>query len=183
MPLETRRLRLREWRDEDLNDFATMCADPAVMEYSLPLLDREAVDASAARMRYHFERHGYGLWVVELKDHGTFIGYVGLQRVNFAAHFVPEPPDFTVEVSWRLMRMHWGYGYATEAAQEALRHGFDWIGLAEIVAHTSPVNRRSLGVMRRLGMRTDPADDFDHPRVPAGNALRRHVLYRAAKPD
>jgi RimJ/RimL family protein N-acetyltransferase len=86
-----------------------------------------------------------------------------------------------VEVSWKLAREHWGHGYATEAASEALRFGFEQIGLEEIVAMTAPENERSRRVMERLGMTHDPADDFDRLNLPP--ELTRHVLYRLHAPS
>jgi RimJ/RimL family protein N-acetyltransferase len=83
-----------------------------------------------------------------------------------------------VEVGWRLARAHWGKGYATEAARAALAFGFEQVGLNEIVSFTVPANTRSIAVMERLGMTRNPADDFDHPSLPEGSPLRRHVLYR-----
>jgi ribosomal-protein-alanine N-acetyltransferase len=103
----------------------------------------------------------------------TSIGFVGLAPATFPAHFTP-----AVEVGWRLARPYWNRGYATEAARAVLRFGFDVLGLPEIVSFTAVINQPSRGVMAKLGMRHDPADDFDHPRVPAGSPLRRHVLYR-----
>jgi RimJ/RimL family protein N-acetyltransferase len=97
---------------------------------------------------------------------------------RFQAHFTP-----AVEVGWRLATFAWGRGYATEAAREALRFGFEDAGLAEIVSFTAPVNERSRAVMRRIGMTHDPAGDFDHPALPPGHRLRRHVLYRLSRPD
>jgi ribosomal-protein-alanine N-acetyltransferase len=93
----------------------------------------------------------------------------------FEAHFTP-----AVEVGWRLAPAHWGHGYATEAARAAVDYGFVAHELEEIVAFTVPANFRSRRVMERLGMTHDPADDFDHPGIPAGDPLRRHVLYRLA---
>ena len=90
---------------------------------------------------------------------------------------------WAVEVGWRLATFAWGRGYATEAAREALRFGFEEAGLAEIVSFTAPVNERSRAVMRRIGMTHDPAGDFDHPALPPGHRLRRHVLYRLSSPD
>jgi RimJ/RimL family protein N-acetyltransferase len=87
-----------------------------------------------------------------------------------------------VEIAWRLTRLFWGGGYATEAARAALDYGFGKLGLAEIVAVTVPANARSRGVMERLGMIRQPADDFDHPNLPEG-PLKRHVLYRLRHPS
>ena len=174
--LVTQRLRLRGFRDEDRAPFAALNADPEVMEYLPAPLSLAESDALIGRIRAHFSEHGFGLWAVELRavsGPGPLLGFVGLTRPTFAAHFTP-----CVDLGWRLARSHWGHGYATEAATAALRFGFERLGLDEIVALTVPENARSRRVMERLGMRRDPADDFDHPRLPEGHRLRRHVLYR-----
>jgi RimJ/RimL family protein N-acetyltransferase len=172
--LRTSQLLLRPWRDEDIADFAEMSADPAVMQYLLPLSDRWlSAEAWVARKRAHWDEHGFGQWVVELPGEASFIGVVGLETVSYDAHFTP-----AVEVAWRLARPYWGRGYATEAARAALDYGFGQLGLREIVAVTVPANQRSRRVMERLDMTRAPEDDFDHPRLPEG-PLRRHVLYRA----
>ena len=176
--LRTARLQLRAWRDEDIAPFAEMSADPAVMEYLLPLSDRWfSPEAWVARKRAHWDEHGFGQWVVEIPGEASFIGVVGLETVAYEAPFTP-----AVEVAWRLAQPYWGHGYATEAARAALDYGFGELGLDEIVALTVPANWRSRGVMERLRMTRSPEDDFDHPRVPAG-PLRRHVLYRLRNPS
>lgn len=93
------------------------------------------------------------------------------------------PPPFApaVEIGWRLAHEHWGHGYATEAAREVLSVAFGPLGLTEVVSMTAVVNARSRRVMEKLGMQRAPADDFDHPRIPAGHPLRRHVLYRVRR--
>jgi len=96
--------------------------------------------------------------------------------IPYEAHFTP-----AVEVAWRLVRTHWGCGYAAEAARAALDYGFDKLGLAEIIAVTVPANLRSRRVMERLGMSRNPADDYNHPNLPEG-PLQRHVLYRLPNP-
>lgn len=171
--LRTERLLLRRWRPEDLAPFAALNADPVVMEHFPGTLGREASDVMVSRIEGHFVEHGYGLWAVEVVDGPPFVGFVGLQRVPFEAHFTP-----AVEVGWRLAAEHWGHGYATEAAREALRYAFAEAGLREVVSMTVPGNLRSRAVMERLGMARDPQDDFDNPRLPEGDPLRRHVLYR-----
>jgi len=171
--LRTARLRLRAWHDADLDAFATLSADPVVMEYLRPVDSRAASDAIAAQVRDHFERHGFGFWIVELADGAAVIGVVGLAHVGFAAPFTP-----AIEIGWRLAPAQWGCGYAAEAAAAALDDGFGRLDLREIVAFTVPANQRSQRLMHRLGMTRDPDDDFDHPRVSPGDPLRRHVLYR-----
>jgi RimJ/RimL family protein N-acetyltransferase len=170
--ITTERLRLRQWRDDDLEPFAALNADPAVMEFFPAPLTREQSDALAARERAAIDERGWGLWAVEDDAH-ELAGFVGLSVPSFEAHFTP-----AVEIGWRLAREHWGRGYATEAACAVLAFGFDELGLDEIVSFTAEINARSRRVMERIGMTHDAAGDFDHPRVAAG-PLRRHVLYRA----
>lgn len=172
LELRTERLLLRRWRDEDREPFAALNADPAVMEHFPDPLVREESDALAARIEREFERHGFGLWALELRG-GGFIGFAGLAVPPFEAHFTP-----AVEVGWRLARSAWGNGYATEAGRAALAFGFERLGLAEIVSMTAVGNARSRAVMERLGMTRDPADDFEIPTLPPGDPLRAHVLYR-----
>jgi RimJ/RimL family protein N-acetyltransferase len=174
--IRTERLLLREWRDSDRAPYAALNADPEVVEHLGGALDRAASDAMIERIVARWAADGHGLWAVERLDDGTFIGFVGLAAPAFEASFTP-----CVEVGWRLARAAWGHGFATEAAREALRFGFETLGLDEIVSFTVPANGRSRAVMERLGMIRDPADDFDHPNRPPGDPLRRHVLYRLSR--
>lgn len=169
----TPRLLLRRWRPSDRDALAALNADPEVMEHFPATLDRAASDAAADRIAAHFAAHGFGVWAVEVQGGAPFIGFTGLMVPRFEAHFTP-----AVEIGWRFARAAWGHGYATEAAREALRLGFTALGLSSIVSFTVPGNLRSRRVMERLGMSHDPADDFDHPSLPEGSPLRRHVLYR-----
>lgn len=174
--LQTPRLLLREWSPADRSPFASLNADPAVMEHFPSTLTREESDSLALRIERHFEEHGFGLWAMELKGEAAFIGFTGLLVPSFEAPFTP-----CVEIGWRLARPYWGRGLATEAAREVLRFGFTQLDLREIVSFTVPDNLRSRGVMEKLGMVRDPADDFEHPSLPPGHRLRRHVLYRMTR--
>ncbi len=170
--LRTERLLLRQWRDADLEPFAALNADPDVMRYFPAPMTREQSDAFAERIRAQIAGRGWGLWAVEVAGGAPFIGFVGLGKPSWEAHFTP-----AVEIGWRLAREHWGRGYATEAAQAAAGFAFETVGLDEIVSFTSTINVPSRRVMERIGMTHDPAEDFDHPLVAEG-PLRRHVLYR-----
>lgn len=161
---------MRPWRDADREPFAAMNADPEVMEYFPAALTREQSDAFVDRILANMARDGYGLWALEV-DNG-FIGYTGLAPLGFEVR----GGEF-LEVGWRLARRAWGHGYATEAARAALAEGFDRFGLPAVVSVTTRTNERSRRVMRRLGMTRDPADDFEHPRVPRDSPLRPHVCY------
>ncbi len=174
----TERLLLRRWREDDRQPFADLNADPEVMRHFPAPLTRADSDRLAGLADQELGDRGYGLWAVEVPGADPFIGFVGLNQPRFDAHFTP-----AVEVGWRLARRAWGRGYATEAARAALALGFAQAGLAEIVSFTVPANLRSRAVMERLGMRRDPADDFDHPALPEGHPLRRHVLYRLRRED
>ena len=176
--LRTERLWLRPWRDGDLDAFASMNADPAVMRYFPAPLSRDETAASMARYRAHLDEHGFGFLAVELRADSRFVGALGLSIPRFVAHFTP-----CVEIGWRLARDHWGRGYATEGAQAALRDGFARLRLKEIVAFTTPANLRSRRVMEKLGMRRVVEDDFDHPLLAPEHPVRRHLLYRLSRAD
>ena len=173
MPLRTNRLVLRRWQDRDRYPFAALNADPEVMEHFLAPLSHTESDAMVEKVEAHFDEHGFGLWALEVAETGEFIGFTGLSIPRFPAHFMP-----AVEIGWRLARSAWGRGYASEAAHRALKFGFEDINLPEIVSFTAIGNLRSQKVMARIGMTHDPVDDFEHPLMPEGIRLRRHVLYR-----
>jgi RimJ/RimL family protein N-acetyltransferase len=165
--IKTKRLILRPWKEEDLELFAQLNADPRVMEES---------DQMARRMQSKKEERGWGFWAVLIPDTTDFIGFIGLNNLDkstFPTHFSP-----AVEIGWRLAFDHWGKGYATEGAVACLQYAFETLKLTEVVAFTPVYNTRSRGVMEKIGMHHDPKDDFDHPKVVEGHKLRRHVLYR-----
>lgn len=176
--IRTERLLLRRWVAADRAPFAALNADPEVAEHLPGVISRTESDAFADRIEAHFDSHGYGLWAVEVPGITPFAGFVGLSTPRFEARFTP-----CVEVGWRLARGCWGQGYATEAAREALDFAFRQLGLEEIVSFTVPENVRSRAVMERIGMTRDPDGDFDHPRLPEGHRLKRHVLYRLRRDE
>ncbi len=176
--LRTERLLLRQWRDPDREPFARMNADPRVMEFMPGLLTREESDAFLARIKSHFELYGFGLFAAELMPDHAFLGFMGLQVPTFQAHFTP-----CVEMGWRVAAAHWGQGLATEGGREIVRYAFEVLKLETLVSFTAAVNLRSQRVMQKLGMAHDPAEDFDHPRLPEGHPLRRHVLYRLRRAE
>jgi len=176
MTLKTERLILREWNEEDREPFAQMNADSRVMEYLGETMSREQSDAVADRIEAHFRAHGFGLCAAELSESGEFIGFIGLAVPTFEAAFTP-----CVEIGWRLAAEYWGAGLATEGAREIARHAFEELGMPELVSLTAIGNERSRRVMAKLGMTHNALENFDHPRIPAGHPLRRHVLYRLTR--
>lgn len=173
MVIKTDRLILRQWKEEDLELFAQLNADPRVMEYFPALLTRKESDERALCWQEKIEKSGWGFWAVSLPGVAEFIGCIGLLPVQFQAPFTP-----AVEIGWRLAFDYWGKGYATEGAKASLAYGFQTLLLNEIVAFTTTQNRRSRHVMEKIGMHRYPGDDFDHPNLPKDHPFLRHVLYR-----
>lgn len=172
MNIHTKRLILRPWRTEDFEPFAALNADPRVMEYFPATLSREESDALATRIQRGIETQGWGLWAVEVPGVAPFIGFIGLNQVtSFQAYFTP-----AVEIGWRLGFSHWGKGYASEGAREAIRYGFETLKLPQVVSFTTAHNSRSRAVMEKIGMHYE--GEFNHPNLAERHPLRRHVLYR-----
>jgi RimJ/RimL family protein N-acetyltransferase len=173
--IETGRLLLRRWRESDRAPFAELNGDPQTLVHFPETFGRQESDALIDRAEANFESLGYGLWALEVKGSGEFIGFTGL---------APMPDDVPgaggVEIGWRLARRAWHRGYATEAAAAAARDAFGRVGLAGLWSMTAILNEPSQAVMRRIGM-TEVAR-FDHPRVPHGHPLRPHVTYYLARP-
>jgi RimJ/RimL family protein N-acetyltransferase len=175
--VRTSRLVLRPFSDMDREPFFALNTHPEVVASLGTAPTRAESDAIVAHIAAEMARDGWAPWAVEVDGGAPFVGMVGLHRVRAELPFAP-----AVEVEWRLHPDAWGRGYATEAAAASLRFGFEEVGLDEIVAFTTTLNTRSQAVMERIGMRRDKAGDFDHPSLPEGSPLRRHVLYRATAP-
>jgi len=171
--IETDRLVLRGWTDADVRGWAEMNADPRVMEFFPSTIPPEQSYESAARMRRELDERGYGWFVVERKERSGFFGVLALCEVRWETPFQPNR-----EIGWRLPVHAWGHGYATEGARALLGFARDEMGWDEVVSFTARSNERSQRVMQRIGMTRDAGADFLHPRIPEGNALRDHVLYR-----
>ncbi|MCP4261239.1 MAG: GNAT family N-acetyltransferase [Ketobacter sp.] len=170
--METERLILRNWKDEDLEPFADLNSDARVMEFFPSVLAREESDQLAEVIRNKIQMNGWGPWAVELKTTGEFIGVVGLQKSKSNLPFFP-----CVEVAWRLASAHWHKGYATEAAKASLNYASSVLNLTEVVSFTAKINVRSQAVMKKIGMCSD-GYEFNHPDVPFDSPLCRHVLYK-----
>jgi len=174
----TERLILRRWRLDDREPFARLNADPRVMEFLPGTLSRAENDRFVDYIEAQFLQCGFSLYAAELRQDQRFIGFIGVHVPKFLAAFMP-----CVEIGWRLAADVWGQGLATEGGLEVVRHSFAVLGLEELVSFTAIVNTKSQRVMQKIGMTHDPAGDFDHPRVPKGHPLCRHVLYRLSRAD
>lgn len=177
--LETTRLIIRNWRQEDRDLFFEINSDPDVMAFFAFRRSRDESNAMMDLVSTMISETGLGFYCLELKETGEPLGFCGLAQTNLEPFF----PHGTIEIGWRMARRHWGKGYASEAAGELLRHGFDTLELPEIVSFAVSDNHRSTAVMKRIGMMRDPARDFDHPRVPDTQPrLKPHVVYALNKP-
>ncbi|WP_295814913.1 GNAT family N-acetyltransferase [uncultured Nitratireductor sp.] len=178
--LETERLILRNWRDEDRPLFHRINSDDTIMEFFPFRRNREEADAMMDRIREGIARNGFGFAAAALKDTGQPIGFVGLHKPVGLSNL----PEGSVEIGWRLAPEFWGKGYVTEAARAWLAYGFETLGLDEIVSFAVVDNDRSTAVMRRIGMRHDAEGDFHHPDVPDSHPhLKRHALYRLSQAE
>lgn len=172
--LETPRLLSRPWTEADIEPFFALCSDPEVMRFFGGPQTRETVEATVRSAIDRQEEFGVWLQPLVLKETGAFIGIAGIAKVLFEEHFTP-----AVEIGWRLQRAAWGHGYITEIGRAFIDHAFNERGFSELVSFAVHDNERSIAVMKRLGFTHDPADDFDHKRVPDDLPhLKRHVLYR-----
>ncbi|WP_374828205.1 GNAT family N-acetyltransferase [Mycoplana dimorpha] len=171
---QTERLTVRNWIEADRDLFHEINSDPEVMAYFPFRRNRAQADELFDRIRGTINETGLGFFALALRQNNQAIGFCGLAHTDLE----PLLPKGSAEIGWRLARPFWGKGYATEAASALLAYGFDQRGLEEIVSFAVSENSRSTAVMKRIGMRPDPARDFDHPRVPESHPhLRRHVLY------
>lgn len=175
--IETERLILRTWKNEDADEYYRINQDQKVIEFLPASLTMEQVRDFIALMNQQFDLDGYTLWAAEEKSSGQLMGFIGLNRPTFEAHFCP-----CVEIGWRLGSEYWGKGYATEGARAALEYGFNQCRLKEIVAFTVSANQRSMRVMEKIGMARDQNGDFHHPKLPLESSLSLHVLYRKTNP-
>ena len=174
--LKTKRLILRIFKDEDLDPMTQINQDPKVMEYFPALGNKEQTRIHIKRINDHYDKYGFSLYAVELKNTGEFIGFVGLLKPSFDAHFTP-----TTEIGWRLSSKHWGKGYAPEAAKAVLEYAFNTLHLKEVVSFTSIGNQKSIRVMEKIGLKHDPKDNFYHPKLDKNHPLALHVLYKLSK--
>lgn len=156
--IQTPRLILRRWHDDDLAPMAEINADPQVMRWigdgSVRDLEQTAEDIE--RWEEEWDEEGFGLFAVELLASGELAGFAGLSIPRFLPEVLP-----AVEISWRLGQQYWGQGYASEAAHAALEFAVQDRGLDRVISISSVGNDASENVMRKLGM--VPERETTHP--------------------
>ncbi|WP_342527317.1 GNAT family N-acetyltransferase [Chryseomicrobium sp. FSL W7-1435] len=168
--IETPRLKLRDWKDSDLEPFQYLNADEKVMRFFPKALSKKESDVFCQAIIAEIKECGFGLYAVEMKETKEFIGFIGFHRATFESDFTP-----CIEIGWRLKKEAWGKGYATEGAKACLEYGFEELGFDEIFSLTADINEPSKQVMRKIGL--EFVKKFDHPRVDPKSMLRKHVLY------
>lgn len=167
---ETKRLIIRSWHQNDLKPFATINRDERVMRHFPSVMSETESEALYRRINEEFAKNGWGLFAIELKSTGEFIGFVGLHEIGFEADFTPG-----IEIGWRLAAEHHNQGYASEAAAEVVKIAAR-AGIERLYAFTAKCNRPSERVIIKIGM--TKAGEFEHPNLSADSPLRTHVLYK-----
>lgn len=168
--IETERLFLRQYEERDLASFIALNRDEEVMKYFAQKRTVEESTCGFENIKRSIDEKKYGLFAVEEKTTGDFLGYIGICDISLDVDFRPG-----VEIAWRLFPKYWGKGYATEGALACLDFAKNTVGLSKVYAFTSVPNVKSASVMQKIGMKY--VKDFGRPNVPEGHPLRPHVLY------
>lgn len=173
---QSARLGFRNWKQVDLQPFASICADPEVMQYFPSTLTLEQVEPLFQRLQEHYEEHGFTYFAVDRLDQSKFIGFIGLAKQSWESEFTP-----CVDLGYRLARSQWGHGFATEGAKACLKAGFEMYGLEQIFAFTPDLNLPSQKVMQKIGMRY--AGELQHPKIDDDSRFKHCVAYSMINMD
>ncbi|MDW7693346.1 GNAT family N-acetyltransferase [Flammeovirgaceae bacterium SG7u.111] len=165
------RLGFRNWEESDIAPFHELNSDRAVMEFFPKLPSLAESKAFVERMKGMYEERGYCYFAVDLLKTQKFIGFIGIAYQDYAADFTP-----CVDIGWRLAKLAWGKGYATEGAKACLEVAFEKFGLEEVYSLAPAVNLRSTAVMEKIGM--EKQEYFNHPKLEDYPSLKKCVLYR-----
>jgi RimJ/RimL family protein N-acetyltransferase len=176
--IETDRLILRQWRAEDRAPYLNICQSEAVMACLGGPSTEAEVDAALGRVRASQDRNGFCFWAVERRADRAFLGFCGLKVADTPG----TPIEDEIEIGWRLGQPYWGQGYAREAAFASLRWAWANLTAPRVIAITVPANRRSWGLMERIGMSRRPELDFGHPAFPENHPLHQHITYAVERP-
>lgn len=168
--IETERLILRSWRMTDRAVFAEINSNNKVMRYFPKPLSIDESNGFVDRINSEFEETGFGLYAVEIKETGEFIGYLGFHRFAFDVPFSPR-----WEIGWRISDKFWNKGYATEAAMACIKYAQEKKLCNRLYSFTAVPNIASENVMKRIGMSFEGL--FMHPALAEGHWLKEHKLY------
>lgn len=176
--IETDRLLLRPWREEDKPGFHTLANTPVMMEHFGGPVARAKHDAIIDRQIEQQARHGHCMWAVEIRGSGELAGVCGLRIGGHAGTPVPEE----LEIGWRIGEKYWGHGVAREAAEASIAWGWENTARPRIAAWTVIGNTRSWGLMERLGMRRRADMDFHHPEYAADDPVGAMIVWAIDRP-
>lgn len=164
------RLGFRNWKDADLEKMILINSDKDVMRFFPFLPSAKQTEDFIERMKDQFSENGYCYFAVDLLDSDIFIGFIGLSKQNYKADFTP-----CIDIGWRLNKVYWNKGLATEGAKACLEYAQNKLKLPLIYAVASQVNEKSIKVMDKIGMRY--RKNFEHPNLLDDNGLKDCVLY------
>lgn len=176
--LKTSRLRLRTWQTTDIPKMAELSSDKEVMRYFPSTQTYEETEKFVQHNLDHYKAHDFCLYAIDLIHTGDFMGFVGLNVPWFTIPNFQSKNNPVVEIGWRIDKKYWGNGYATEAAKAVLNYAFEKLKLEEIISFTAEINLPSRRVMEKIGLKHDPKDDFNHPKLEPSSPLYHHVLYK-----
>ncbi|MCI2954461.1 GNAT family N-acetyltransferase [Staphylococcus caprae] len=171
--IETERLKLRDWEEKDLLPFQQMNANRQVRRYFPSLLSYRRSELDMRKMDEIIKEKGIGLFAVELKETGEWIGFIGVYYLPKESKYpFKELPLY--EIGWRLIPEVWGNGIATEGAEAVMDYAMEK-GITELYSFTSETNLTSRKVMEKIGMTF--LDNFEFPDLSKYHPLKRHVRY------
>lgn len=172
---KSERLGFRNWRDEDLEDFAMLNADEVVMEHFPHTLSREEVEEIYHNLREHYTEYGYTYYATDVLETQEFIGMIGLAFQQYQTIYTP-----AIDIGWRLRRSAWGKGYATEGAKRCLQYAFEELEIDQVISVCTIQNSKSENVMKKIGMTRK--GEFNHPEVREYPDYEKHVCYEIVDP-
>jgi len=168
--IETERLLLRQYKEEDVIPFIRLNQEEEVMRYFLQKKTAQESEEMLHKLQGDIAANGFGVFAVEEKETHQFIGFIGLNRFDFETDFAPG-----VEIAWRLLPEFWNKGYATEGAKACIAYAKSNLELDKLYAFTVVQNKASEQVMLKIGMKYQK--NFNHPLVPKDHELVEHKLY------
>jgi len=168
------RLGFRNWKKEDLNDFAEINSDLDVMEHFPKPLTQQETAEFIERLQKHYDKNGYNYFATEILDTGELIGFIGLAYQEYETEFTP-----ATDIGWRLKKSSWGKGYATEGAKRCLEFAFSELDLEKVVSTCTIGNKKSENVMKKIGM--SKKGEFNHPKLKDYPDFEKCIWYEIKK--
>ncbi len=167
---KSKRLGFRNWTDGDLEAFSNLNSDAEVMEHFPEILSSQEVMDLISRLKEHYDKNGFTYYATECLETKEFIGMIGLAFQEYKSEFTP-----AIDIGWRLTRVAWGKGYATEGAKRCLKYGFDELDIDRIISICTVKNSKSENVMKKIGMMK--LAEFNHPEMSNYPKFEKHVCY------